>query len=122
MLLVPRAQAAIIGAAVMLPGVELHRHLPGLRIGTDALVIFDVGGDQHPLRPMLEAGFLQEHLPVPEKNLGLDLLQADGANAIRQFEKNVIADRHGDPGADGSDRMGENWTRTAWADVNRPKR
>ena len=89
MLLVIRAEPAVVWAAVLDRRVELQRHLPGLERLAAELVILGVGADQHFLKPMLRTPLVQVDVAILDDDLGLDLAQAGRAEAVGQLEEDV---------------------------------
>lgn len=80
-LLVVGAEAAVVGAAVVGGHVEAARRFAGLHVVANALVVRDVGGDAHPLPPVLGAALEHVHGPVFKDDFGLDAPQAVRAEA-----------------------------------------
>jgi hypothetical protein len=58
-LLVIRAQAAVVGAAVRIGVLNFRGIWPGLERLARQLVVLDVGGNQHLLKPMFGAPLVQ---------------------------------------------------------------
>lgn len=82
MLLVIRAEPAVVRAAVLDRRVEPQRHLRRLERLAAELVVLGVGADEHLLKPMLRAPFVQEHLAVLQDDFCFDFAQAGGARLL----------------------------------------
>ena len=94
-LLMVRAESAIVGTAVLDRRVELQRQLARLQRQARALVVIDVGGDEHLFETVARAPLVQVDALVLENDFRLHLAQARGADAVGQFVVKIRAVSHG---------------------------
>ena len=90
MLLVVRAEAAVVGTAIVNFGVIGQRNGAGFFVFAECRVGFCVAVNKYLERAALRAALAHVNLVVAQKNLSVDDSSALGANAASQFIENVI--------------------------------
>ena len=91
MLLVIRAEPAIVWAPMFDRRIELQRHLRRLQRLPAELVILRVGADEHFLKPVVRAPFVQVDVAVLHDHFCFDFAKTGGAEAAREFVEDVGA-------------------------------
>src|SRR6267143_4921224 len=89
-LLVVRAEAAVVGTAIVNFGVIGHRNGAGFVVFAKCRVGFCVAVHKSLERPTLRAALAHVNLVVAQKYLSIDDSSAVRANAASQFIENVI--------------------------------
>jgi hypothetical protein len=89
-LLVLRAEAAIVGAAVLDFCRELERYVARLVVTKLVQVAVCVGRDEDLEASVVRAALAHDDLSIFEMDLGVDDLLADGAHAPRQLVENRV--------------------------------